>query len=622
MKIIRWKYFIPVVVIVAALLLFFIVFFDPLAARAIESVGSKVNGAKVEIDGFKTKFFAGRVEIARLQVTDRKAPMQNVIETAGVSFQLSPAEVLKKRFVISDASLHGLQFNTPRKTSGAILKLAKKEEADGPPGPAEKLFDKYKDRFKVSLAGMKTDIKDKITFDPKDTQIVKLSTDLKAKAETLPKDWDAKVKSLDADNRLKAISDQLESIKKTPTNGTEALTAIPASLKKLKEQRDALAKLKSDVQGTKDSVFGDVKNYRAGVASLPDAKKKDVDDLMSRLNLDFANPDKLMEGIIGPLVLQRFQTIMKYVQIARKHMPSKKENESLPPTPRANGMDITFPSPAAPPRFWLMKAALDGVYQNITASGGMTNLTSDPARVGQPFKIKLDGAHLTQKYALDANLDHVTDVPKDSFDVKATGIDLASVVGPDAVSALTGGKAAADVAFSVVGEGALSGQIGVSMTGVKLDREKFAQQIGLNAGDKASTEDALKSSFVANVVQAIEGMPQITLQAQLSGTWSDPSMKLTSNLTDALSGAIKTTFGNAVKEQRAQIEAKLNDVMAKEKAQLDAKGADLEKKVNDRLGGLEAQIDKKISDASGINLSPAGGASPFKIPSLNKLFKK
>jgi len=164
--------------------------------------------------------------------------------------------------------------------------------------------------------------------------------------------------------------------------------------------------------------------------------------------------------------------------------------------------------------------------------------------------------------------------------------------------------------------------MGISLSGVKLDREKFAQQLGLDAGDTASTEDALKASFVTNVVQSIEAMPQISVQAQLLGTWSDPSLKLTSNLTDVLGGAIKTTFGNAVKEQRAQIEAKLNDVMTKEKAQLDAKTAELEKKVNDRINALQAEVDKKINEASGISLSPAGGTSPVKLPSLDKLFKK
>ena len=79
---------------------------------------------------------------------------------------------------------------------------------------------------------------------------------------------------------------------------------------------------------------------------------------------------------------------MKYVEVARKHMPSKKEKDSVRERPRDEGTDVTFPTPAAPPKFWLMKAGLDGLYQGIAASGSLTHLASDPARVGKPFKMK------------------------------------------------------------------------------------------------------------------------------------------------------------------------------------------------------------------------------------------
>jgi uncharacterized protein (TIGR03545 family) len=619
-SIIRWKFVVPAGILFAATAVFFTIFFDGIAERMIEMGASTVNGARVEIDGFKTKFFKGSMEIARLQVTDREHPMQNVVETAGMVFQISPAEALKKRAVINDASIHGLRFNTERKTSGAMPRLEKRDEAGEPPGPAARLAEKYKERFKVSLAGMKGEVKERIEFDPKDTQIVKQSQELKEKADTLPKEWEGRITTLDAENRLKTIEADLQSIKQTPTKGTEALTAVPAALKKLKESRDALQKLKDDVRTTKESITGDISNYKKGVASLPNAKKQDIDNLMSRLNLDFANPERLMEGMIGPMVLQRFQTVLKYVEVARKHMPSKKEKESVPARPRLAGMDITFPTPAAPPRFWLMKAGLDGTYQDIAAKGALTNLASDPARVGKPFRMDLNGARGSQRYMLQATLDHAGEVPKDSFVVRATGIDLATVTGGDSLSALSGGTAAADIAFSVIGEGALGGQIGVSMTGVKLDSTAFMKTVGVPAGANLSTEDQLKANFASNVIKAVEAMPQVTVQAQLFGTWNDPSIKLTSNLTGALGDVIKSSLGNAAKEQRAQLEARLNDVMAKEKAQLDAKGAELQSKVDQRLKSVEADIEKKISEASGIDLG-SGGGSPVKLPSLKKIFK-
>src|SRR4051812_11932772 len=110
MKIIRWKYFIPVVIFVAATILFFVLFFDPILSWGIEKIGGKINGAKVEVAGLKTKIFQGRLAIAHLQVANKELPMENVVEAGPLAFQMEFAELIKKRVVIDEASLLGLGF--------------------------------------------------------------------------------------------------------------------------------------------------------------------------------------------------------------------------------------------------------------------------------------------------------------------------------------------------------------------------------------------------------------------------------------------------------------------------------------------------------------------------------
>ena len=44
---IRWKYALPLLIIVSAIAVFMIIFLDPVLARVIEKVGSRMNGAKV-----------------------------------------------------------------------------------------------------------------------------------------------------------------------------------------------------------------------------------------------------------------------------------------------------------------------------------------------------------------------------------------------------------------------------------------------------------------------------------------------------------------------------------------------------------------------------------------------
>lgn len=612
-SIIRWKFVLPAGILVAAIAVFFVLFFDPIVERAIEKVASRVNGAKVEIDGLKTKFFKGRVDVARLQVTDRESPMRNVVETGALAFQLDPSEAARMRFIVNDAALHGLRFNTERASSGAMPRLERKAEDDGPPGPAEKLAKKYAGRFKVSLAGVSAEAKKRIEFDPKETEVVKRSEALQARAEAMPEEWETRVDNLKAEERLDRIEADLESIKKTPTDGAEAFTAIPQAIKKLGQVKADINKLRDDVSATRKSVVSDVRSFRQGILSLNAARSADVENLMSRFNLDFADPKNLMESVIGPVVLDRFRTVLKYVEIARKHMPSKKEKASVAQRPRADGTDVMFPTPAAPPRFWLRKAALDGSYQDIAAEGVMSDLTTDPARAGRPFKLSLSGQKAAQRYSLQATLDHVTDVPRDSFVMKAGGIDVASVTGASA-EMMTGGSATAEIAFSVVGDGGLGGGFRVGMKGVKLDRTAFLKQFELSPDD-----EAFKVRFADSLLRSIESLPEIVVDAQLYGNWSDPSLRIGSNLTSAFAGVVKSSVGNLVKDQRAELEARLEKITAQEKAKLNAQAEKLEGKLNERIRAIESRVDQKVSEASGIKLG--AGGSGLKVPGLDKLFK-
>ncbi len=627
MKVIRWKFVLPVFIFVVALVVFFVVFFDPLLARAVEVVGSKVNGAKVEVSGLKTKFFKGRLDIARLQVTNRNEPMKNIVDAGPLAFQLNPFELIKKRVVIPEAALEGLTFNTDRTSSGALPRLAKKEdEKDEKPSAAARLAEKYKDRFKVSLEGMKGDVKEKIKFDPKDLELTRQADALKGKTDALPEAWKTKVEGLSVEERLKKVEGDLNAIKNTPTQGAEAVTAIPAALKKLKETKQELDKIKSDVQTTKDAFGGEIKGLKGELKGLSAAKAKDIDGLLSRLNLDFADPQRLMEGFIGGAAMERFTTGLKYVEMARRHMPSKKEKEEMPARPRAKGMDVEFPRPADPPRFWLKEASLSGSFQDVAASGVLTHVTTDPPRVGKPLRLDLKGQKGAQKFTGEAVLDHVGEVSKDSFVLQASGFDLKEIgAGGMLGEALAQGSGTAEFALNAIGETQIGGHLRASLSGLKFDDAVLLQQVGVDKAASLSREDTLKADFVKNVARSIEKMPSVSLEAKLFGTWNDPDIKIASNLTSTFANVIKESIGNAVKNQRQQLEAELDNIYKTKSSEIEGTIAGLQSQGGGKLGGLDEKVQQKIKEAAGINLGGGEGGSPIpglKVPSLDKLFKK
>jgi len=620
---------IPVAIFVAAVLLFCIFFLDPLLTWGIELAGSKVNGAKVDVTGLKTKIFQGRLAIARVQVTDKEQPMKNTVDMGPLAFELSLGDLFSKRVIIPEAQMDGIKFGTERKKSGALPKLEKKikkEEKNEKPSAVSKFAEKYKDQFKMNLAGYQAGVKEKITYDPKETTLYKKSDELKLKADTLPQEWKTKLASLNVDGRLQQVEGELQAVKNTPTSGPEALTAIPASLKKLQQAKDDLNKIKSDLKTSNEDLKKDLGGIKSGLKDLQSAKDKDLNDLLSRLNLDFANPKKVAEALIGSTIMSNVQKALHYIELARKYMPSKAEAESLPARPRFKGVDILFPTPAAPPRFWLRHASLSGAYSDIAAAGNITNLTTDPPRVGKPTVMDMNGEKDGQKFEANCVINHVAEPSNDGFSLVAKDLRVENLVsGGIFGNALKEGKGDVTMAFNLIGGQDLGGKILISLAQLKLDDVRLMEGFGLAPpSGNLSREESLKYDFVKNVARGIEGVPQVKIEAKITGKLQDPNMSFTSNLDDVLAKVIKDSVGNAVKDQRQKLEGELNKLLADRSGEINGKLTDLQSSLQKQLSGLDGNVQKKIEEATGVKLAPGGAVNPLKdlnIPALDKLFK-
>ncbi|MEJ2097581.1 MAG: TIGR03545 family protein, partial [Deltaproteobacteria bacterium] len=85
---IRWQGFIPFVCIVGLMLVFWYVFLDRIVERVIESAGTRMVGAKVEMDKADVSLFPLGLAIQRLQVTNPDSPMTNAVDIAAMKLSL------------------------------------------------------------------------------------------------------------------------------------------------------------------------------------------------------------------------------------------------------------------------------------------------------------------------------------------------------------------------------------------------------------------------------------------------------------------------------------------------------------------------------------------------------
>jgi len=254
----------------------------------------------------------------------------------------------------------------------------------------------------------------------------------------------------------------------------------------------------------------------------------------------------------------------------------------------------------------------------------MTDLTTDPVRVGRPFHAELKGQSSANPFLLDALADHTGQISKDSLHLQVGNLNLLDFLkGGFLGDSLKAGTGDMDFALKVVEGTPLDGSLKLNMKGLKLDESSWLAKAGVDA-NATSKEDVFKVQFLKNVARGFETMPAFSVVADITGTWASPEISIHSNAGDMLAKVVKNSIGDLVSGQQKELEAKLDGILKDRTSELTQKTSGLNDKMNGLLGGPEKDLQDKINRATGLGSGSAAGgsASPLKIPSLNKLFIK
>ena len=111
-----------ILVIVVALFLI-----DGIIEKNVEKYGTRAVGARVDLGEADLSLFPPGITLTGLAVTNPDSPMTNAVEVATINFALDVMPLLDKKVIIDDMTLARVQFNTPRKISGAVPGLTPTE---------------------------------------------------------------------------------------------------------------------------------------------------------------------------------------------------------------------------------------------------------------------------------------------------------------------------------------------------------------------------------------------------------------------------------------------------------------------------------------------------------------
>ena len=210
----RWSYILPRAILLSLMWSFFHYGFDPLLRRGVVYSGQRAARAKVEIAELSTTFFAPMLSANNVRVANRKQPGTNLAEFTNLHAKLETQPLLKKSFIVEEASVSGLKWDTKRADSGLLPGDQPDESQDSSSQTLDKVKQELLARGKDWLAGLVD--RAKLDFDPNQFESVRLGQELEGR---WPKEFGRYEDQL---NALKREIDQLrKSVKGKGSNELE-----------------------------------------------------------------------------------------------------------------------------------------------------------------------------------------------------------------------------------------------------------------------------------------------------------------------------------------------------------------------------------------------------------------
>ena len=582
----RWKGIIFLVVIIGIFIVLSIIFTDRWLEHKIEQTGTSIAGAKVEVDNLDLSFTDLKIRWDRIQVTDRKHTMKNLIETGTCEFDMEFWPLLSKKVVIENLAITGLRTNTDRQTDGKIELKEKKSSAE--PGFIEKTAERLTEQVSSNVASQFTSIKQKVNVDSimallqiqSVSQISALQSDLTQNYDT----WQKQLTQLNYKNDLDKLNAQVNAIDVNKINNLDGLQTALKSADKIKQSLDSLNK---SIKNTRGNLSSDLNSARQRLGQVDDWVKADYERAMAMAKLPDLNMQNIGKMIFGARLVNQVNQYLGYAAMAREYANKFKSDkpEKEPSPPRMKGQNIHFYNKNARPDFWIKNITLSGqTNDGISLKGEVKNIVSNQRQIGKTTDIYVGGSkENAATITFTGILNYLQDQPAELFNLKYNGFSLAntsissSKLLPNKIQK---GNGSVDASFSLLGD-QLDGHI------------KFiGNNLMFDFGDQVAKPANKFDDIIQSIVRSIN---MIDLIAKIKGTKDNLDFALNSNLDDLFVKKTKEILSSEVEEAKNKLKARVDAEVAKQRQKLDSLIKEKESQLNAEVEKYEQQLKQQTA---------------------------
>ncbi|HKL48993.1 MAG TPA: TIGR03545 family protein [Desulfuromonadales bacterium] len=572
---IRWQGVLWFAVLVALIGVFWVLLIDILVEKGIETGGTKVVGARVELAEADVTFAPLGVTLHGLQVTNPDKPMSNAVEAGRIAFNVDFRPLLQRKFNVEEMAVQKLRFDTPRERSGAIEKKKRKEREEG----------------KIAIAGFELPSAKEILAREELKSIEKI-TDLNERIGNLRSEWEGRTDQLPGPEEIQEYRDRIEKIKAGGKGVTGALSTA-----------SAVSELKKDISADRDRLKSTYADYRDQLEELrtevDEARKapaEEVRRLMDKYALSPSGGLNLTRLLFGDKIagwvgsgLQWHSRLKPFYDRA---VAKAKEPKKVKPL-RAEGTDVLFKEHAPKPDFLIRHINLSAETKKGNFDGTIRNVTGQQHLIGAPLKISLDAEGLPELESarFKGSFDRTEpEAPRDTVS--------ASVAGYRATNLQLSGRQG----FPVLLE---SGRVNLDLN-AELVSGRLKAEIDSRIRDATlQIEPEGKNDVAETIASALRGISTASLKANVSGTPEDYDIDLSSDLERVLQQAVGQVLQEKAQGLKATLREKVVERTQEPLEKLDTRFEnylDIKGVFDRRLDSFDELLSELVRSKSGVDL--------------------
>ncbi len=598
MKWVRWGGFLAFLAVMGTVTALWWVFVDGVVRRTIETEGTGIVGARVELEHADLSVFPAGLALTGLRITDPDRPMTNAVEVARVTFAVDPLNLLRRKVIVDEMTVEGLRFGTARTRSGAVASRS----SGGGDGTLGDGLSEVASAF--SLPALEApDVKTILAEENLET--LQLIETLKADVQQQMQQWTQRIKDLPGKQTFDTYRGRIEKLKGATRGG---LGGILGGVGEIRSIQTEIERDLADIKNTHKEFGTTLASLRARLKEAVDAPQADVRRLREKYSL---SPQGLA-NLSGPLLGQHIgawarqavawhERLKPVLQRVKEAGDGGTGPEVIKPR-RGRGADVRFKETHPVPDFLVRRAKVSLELDIGDLAGEIQNITPDQDVLGKPLIFKFSGEKLEglRSVVLKGSLNHVQPAnPRDRVDLRAQGYRITAVP----IST----QPAWPVALK---RGVADLRVGAGLRGNRLTANFTCniKSMNITAG-KHNDSNPLTMALSS----AVSGLSSLSIRADLRGTPDDYAIKVRSDLDRIL----KRAAGNLVRDLTSRFEKRLAAAVSRKVKgplkELQSGFAGLNG-INGDLAHRLAQGNDLLGSALKQGVSPGGLPGGLKLP--------